>query len=276
LTLWLEKEIKIPAPLTLRSLAGKLVKGRKRKHEGEALFAAMRNSFREADLASVANAQDMAFLIRDGVASSKIVVQPYGIDQARRQLFDSQPILPENSFRVAFVGTYDARKGRYEFPQFVAAVAAKLPQVRVVLLGTGKTEAVVKADFPKSLASHIEVIPSFEPEQLPQLLAGCTVGVFPSHLEAFGFGVLEMLATGLPVVAYNSPGPPEMLPPEWLVPRGDWSAMAERVLAFLTDPDSQRIASKERARELSRRFQWQQIAAETATLYAEALAQRSL
>ena len=234
----------------------------------------MRNSFREADLVNIANTQDKKLLVREGISPKKILVQPYGIDSGRRALFDAQPILPENSFRVAFVGTYDERKGRGEFPRFVRARAKSFPQVRVVLLGTYKTEQEVKADFPSDLVQHIEVLPAFEPEQLPALLAACTVGIFPSHLEAFGFGVLEMLATGLPVIAYNSPGPPEMLPPEWLVPRGDWQAMAARVSEILTQEDTVIVRDKQRARELSRRFNWQTIAQQTAQFYEEALQRR--
>ena len=274
LTLWLESEIKIPERKTLRSLAGKLLKGRQRQQEQQRLFAAMRNSFREADLVNIANTQDKKLLVREGISPKKILVQPYGIDSGRRALFDAQPILPENSFRVAFVGTYDERKGRCEFPRFVRALAKSFPQVRVVLLGTYKTEQEVKADFPSDLVQHIEVLPAFEPEQLPALLAACTVGIFPSHLEAFGFGVLEMLATGLPVIAYNSPGPPEMLPPEWLVPRGDWQAMAARVSEILTQEDTVIVRDKQRARELSRRFNWQTIAQQTAQFYEEALQRR--
>ena len=38
-----------------------------------------------------------------------------------------------------------------------------------------------------------------------------SAGAFPSHCEGFPFGVLEMLAAGLPVVAYRAPGAPMMI-----------------------------------------------------------------
>ena len=60
----------------------------------------------------------------------------------------------------------------------------------------------------------------------------CTVGAFPSYVEGFGLAVLEQLAAGLPTVAYNLPGPRDILKstlPDLLVPCGD----AEKFAATL-------------------------------------------
>ena len=72
--------------------------------------------------------------------------------------------------------------------------------------------------FPKKLRGYIEVIPQFHPDELPILLSSCSLGIFPSYLEGFAFGVLEMLAAALPVIAYDTPGAPMMVPEQYLVP----------------------------------------------------------
>ena len=66
--------------------------------------------------------------------------------------------------------------------------------------------------------------------------------MFPSRVESFGYGVLEMLAAAVPVIAYDAPGPHVMLPPEYRVPVGAAGDMADRVCDLLTDPDRLRAA----------------------------------
>ena len=53
--------------------------------------------------------------------------------------------------------------------------------------------------------------PTFEEADLPSLLADCAVALFPSYVEGFGLAVLEQLAAGLPTIAYDVPGPRQIL-----------------------------------------------------------------
>src|SRR5438046_10044411 len=88
----------------------------------------------------------------------------------------------------------------------------------------------------------IEIVPRFDPDQLPQLVSDCTVAAFPSYVEGFGMAVVEQLAAGLPTVAYDAPGPRDILRDELarlLVPAGDVSRFAE-VLSDLLANDLDR------------------------------------
>lgn len=110
------------------------------------------------------------------------------------------------------------------------------------------------------------MLPQFPAEVLPELLSPGSVGVFPSYLEGFGLGILEMLAASIPVFAYNCPGPPAMLTAEYLVAPGDWSAMSAKVIDLLKDRD--RLAKARCwAKERSRQFSWESIAKTTSQLY---------
>jgi glycosyltransferase involved in cell wall biosynthesis len=112
----------------------------------------------------------------------------------------------------------------------------------------------------------LEVIPKYDPDKLPALLSSCSVGIFPSYIESFGFGVLEMLAASIPVIAYNSPGPPMMLPPNWLVPRGDAKAMSVKVVDLLLD-DRRLVQARTEAKRRSKEFCWKTIARQTSEIY---------
>src|SRR5262249_39106222 len=156
---------------------------------------------------------------------------------------------------VAFVGTFDYRKGATDFPSLVSQVALAVPEVKFRLLGTTglmKSADQVRAFFPARARRRMEVVPHYDPEALPELLAGPWVGVFRSYYEGFAFGVLEMLAAGIPVIAYDAPGPPMMLKREALVPPGDVGAMADKVIALLQGGsllDAARLAARATAQQ---------------------------
>jgi glycosyltransferase involved in cell wall biosynthesis len=226
-----------------------------------------RLTVREADLVNVANHDDRLELVRCGTPEEKITVIPYGISRRRRALFDAISSEPPPQPKIAFVGTFDTRKGATDFPAIVEAVCAAMPGAGFRLVGTHKDEAGVLARFPKKWRGRIEVVPQYAADELPGLLASCSLGVFPSYIEGFGFGVLEMLAASVPVIAYNAPGPPMMLPPEHLVARGDAGAMSGKVIALLRDQD-ELMAARHEARRRSQKFCWRRIAQQTSEIYA--------
>ncbi|MGO8674091.1 MAG: glycosyltransferase family 4 protein [Capsulimonadaceae bacterium] len=270
--------IPIPTGNTLRSRIGQLVRGRSRSGEISRRVCQTRTTVEQADLVNVSNWDDRDELVRRGIPEDKIVVIPYGISRRRRPLFDAVSSEVRIQPRVAFVGTFDYRKGAREFPSIVRDIVEQVPDVRFRLLGTSgmfATAEQVLAHFPSALAPRIEVIPRYKADELPSLLAECSLGIFPTYMEGMPFGVLEMLASSLPVFAYDSPGPSMMLPRDYLVPRGDSHALAARTATLLNDTPrlaAARISAKERSQE----FTWEASARQTDDLYRKLVATRNV
>jgi glycosyltransferase involved in cell wall biosynthesis len=232
-------------------------------------------SFRHADLINVSNRDDLA-TVRDSMGyGAKAVMFPFGMSRARRQAFADRRGDPASRLaagRVAFIGNWNSRKGAKDWPAIAGLVRQRRPQARFLFLGTGLGGEQVRRDFPPELREAIEVVPSFESDDLPGLLAAATVGAFPGYLEGFGFSVLEKLAAGLPTVTYDAPGPRDILrslaAPE-MVPAGDVGAFAARVAALLDLPlESYGQRSLDAARAAAR-FDWREIAAATRDVYLE-------
>jgi len=264
-----QETIPIPTPNNWRGKMGKLIKGASRKAQIQSWISSATTTVKEADLVNVSNDDDKTELIRRGIPAEKIVVIPFGISRSRRPLFDAVSSVPPAQPTVAFIGTFDSRKGANDLPRIVQYISEALPDVKFRLLGASyKTEKEVMSHFNinKKLIHKIQVIPKFHSEELPQLLASCSVGIFPSYLEGFGFGVLEMLAASLPVIAYNAPGPPMMLPPEYLVPRGDIKGMSDKVITLLQDREKL-TAARIWAKQRSQQFSWQRVAQITSETY---------
>jgi glycosyltransferase involved in cell wall biosynthesis len=264
----------IPVKRGLRPMLGSVVKHRARRRDVAEMVAYARRTLFEADLVIVSNARARDDLLREGLEQRRVRVVPLGLSEDRRARLQAAARRTESAEpRVAFVGTFDPRKGAREMPTIIAHVRRAVPEAMFRLLGTCgmyRTRGDVLNAFPRSVRSAVEVSPHFDPDELPGLLAPCSVGFFPSHLEGFGLGVLEMLAASIPVIAYDVPGPPMMLLPEYLVPRGDVKGMAAKIVQLLVDERRRQEAGTWAFRR-SGDFLWSSIARDTAAIYEVAL-----
>ncbi len=222
----------------------------------------------QADLVTVLNYDDQKELIKCGIKEEKIVVIPNGLSRKIRPLFEAISTLMPTQNKIAFVGSFINRKGSTDIPKIFTKIVKKIPTAKLILLGTGASEKQVLSKFSVGLREKIEVIPFYKSEELPQLLADCKIGIFPSYIEAFGLGILEMLAASIPVIAYNSPGPPMMLTEEYLVNCGDISMMSVKVIELLQN-ETKLLQARKWAKWRSQDFCWQKIAKETAEIYQD-------
>jgi glycosyltransferase involved in cell wall biosynthesis len=120
----------------------------------------------------------------------------------------------------------------------------------------------------------IEIVPQFDPDQLPQLVSDCTVAAFPSYVEGFGLAVVEQLAAGLPTVAYDAPGPRDILRGELaplLVPAGDIARFSEVLSGLLADNVDRYQQLSRQSLETAAKFSWPEIARDTAAEYRKYL-----
>lgn len=265
-----------PPPLpSLRARVGRALRGPERRRHLKAAVAEDIRLFTHVDRIVVSNQDDRSDLTARGVDLERISVVTPGFDaESARALAAVADALPRAPPVVAFVGTFDERKGGGDFPKIFRRLAERVPGVRLLLVGTrGAVQGIdeVRAAFPRRLRDRLEIVPSYTPARLPELLAGCSVGVFPSYAEGFGYGVLEMLTAGLPVVAYDRPGPPVMLGPDSLVPVGQPIALADVVAELLLDAGKLTAARSSAAARAAEFTGWDRAADATLTAYHAAL-----
>lgn len=239
------------------------------------LRRASERSLREADLINVPNDEEARALRLSATAAARIVVQPYGISGERRRAFsaasgDAADRLAAK--RVCFIGMWSARKGSRDWPRIVRELRARVPGVRFRFLGTMVDSATVLRDLQLNFQHEIELVPEFDGDDLPKLLADCTAGAFPSYAEGFGLGLLEQLAAGVPSVAYDVPGPRQILGSELaelLVPVGDVARLIDRLVEILLGDADEFARIAQRCLQRSQTFEARAIAQRTLRDYEE-------
>src|SRR5262249_26141697 len=139
--------------------------------------------------------------------------------------------------------------------------------------GTMTDDKTLRADLQKSALDNVRHVPSFDPKELPDLLASGTVGVFPSYIEGFGLAVLEQLGAGIPTVAYDVPGPRQILKSfgdSALVPAGNTSALAERAIEILRADLNAYERRRQESVGIAAKYSWPKIAEATLRAYRRA------
>lgn len=230
-------------------------------------LAQARRSIRQADGVIVPNQAEHDELAAE-VGPTRVCLLPFGLPDAQRVALAQagRQRAVGTPWHVAFLGTWDARKGKFDLPAVIGHIRHRSPECRFTLLGTRVPAARVLTDLAIPPGAGVEVVPTFTPDELPDLLATVTAAVFPSRIEGFGFAVLEQLAAGIPVIAYDVPGPRDILAPldpRFLVAPGDTASLAARVLDALAG----RLASPAQCIAHAGHYRWAELAAATIAAY---------
>ncbi len=232
------------------------------------------------DLLNVPNEEEKRSLEQCST-SAQVIVLPYGLNKTERAgLAGAARSASERLARkeICFLGMWSVRKGSRDWPEIVRGILDSVPSARFAFLGTMTDEQTVLHDLRISSNETIRCLTSYGPEELPQLIARCALGLFPSYIEGFGLSVLEQLACGIPTIAYDVPGPRHILNTSaagLLVPAGNAKAMTDRALEILRMNESDYSALSAKCRQTAEQFRWEEIAADTIREYTIALAQQN-
>lgn len=143
-----------------------------------------------------------------------------------------------------------AEKGILDLPEIIALARRSLPNLKLVVAGSGPAEEELKALLPDALFTGW-----IDKQTLASLYAGLDLFVFPSRFDTFGNVLLEAFAHGMPAVAYDCKGPRDIIEhgvSGYLV--DDPQAMASRIVSHFQWPDTRnamRAAARQRAGQFS-------------------------
>ncbi len=151
---------------------------------------------------------------------------------SKRDLF---PDATEQTPILFYAGRLSKEKGLFELPEIIAKARKSLPDLRVVIAGSGPAEKALKA-----LLSDALFMGWVDKPHMAGLYAGLDLFVFPSQFDTFGNVVLEAFVNGMPVVAYNCKGPKDIIEhgkSGYLA--DDIEAMSQHIITYFTTDNHQ-------------------------------------
>ena len=107
---------------------------------------------------------------------------------------------------ILFAGRISREKGVFELPEIFREARKKIPGLKMLIAGTGPAESELKIAFPEA-----EYTGWIDHKKLPEIYASADLLILPSRFDTFSCVVLEALSCGLPVVAYNTKGPKDII-----------------------------------------------------------------
>jgi len=211
-----------------------------------------------------------------GIRQERVTVIPNGVDLAR---FSPRTGTPRkgSGLVVGALSNLRPEKGLADLIRAVGMVRERWPDVRLVIWGEGPLRRELENLMAVlNLASSVALPGS---TNVPEAaLRDLDIFVLPSLSEACSNGLMEAMATALPVVATSVGGNPGLAEDEitgLLVPPGDAPALAKAIIRLL---ENRALAAQlgEQARAHAHlTFGIERMVARTEALYARALDERA-
>jgi len=214
-------------------------------------------------------------LVRRGVPGSRIVVIHPGVDAA----WYCPDALTPRAERPTFL--YLGRLKRYKGVEIALRALAAAREVRsditLDICGQGEDRSrLERVARVLGLGEAVRFLGFVSEDDKRRLLRRAWAVVFPSPKEGWGMTNVEAAACGTLALASDSPGLRESVRHAvtgYLVPHGDWRALADRILALAADPEL--VARLGRAaRSFAAGLSWEGAARATAAHLQHVIAER--
>jgi glycosyltransferase involved in cell wall biosynthesis len=211
-----------------------------------------------------------------GIRPDRVTVIPNGVDHAR---FSPRTGTPRNGsgLVVGALSNLRPEKGLADLVRAVGMMRDRWPDVRLVIWGEGPLRRELESLVSALGLTRSVTLPgsTTTPEAV---LGDLDIFVLPSLSEACSNGLMEAMATALPVVATSVGGNPGLVEDEitgLLVPPGDAPALAKAIIRLIEDRAlAARLGEQARA-HAHLTFSMECMVARTDALYARALDARA-
>ena len=216
-------------------------------------------------------------LIADGFPEEKIRI--IGNALAAKAFAEAEPLLQRipGVLRVGMVARMNSEaKNHRVFLQATAKLAATFPQVEFVLAGDGPLRASLEAQAAAlGIAARVRFLGDCR--DIPAVMASLDLTLAPSDSESLSNAIIESMAAGVPVVASNVGGNPELVNQErgLLVPARDPQALCDAAAQLLSDNFYRERLGRNSRQFAADHFSTSSIAREYEDLYDEVLARKS-
>jgi glycosyltransferase involved in cell wall biosynthesis len=193
---------------------------------------------------AVADSHGEHMLLNEGFPAEKVFVIPNGVDTNRfAPTPDAASIRAEINVAptdpvVSIVAALRPEKNHELFLRAAARIVKQLPSAKFLIIGDGpRREPLEQYAAELGITSSVRFLGTRS--DIPQLLSTSDAFALTSHNEANPLSILEAMSVGKPVVATNVGSIKEAVvdgQTGYLVPAGEATALADRLVSLLEDP----------------------------------------
>lgn len=182
--------------------------------------------------------------------------------------------ITEDEFVIGITGRLQRWKGHYEFLQMVAELQKKYPHVKFLIIGGAsygeeKEAEEIRAESVRLGLDKRVTFTGFR-DDVPRLLNGLDLFIFPSYAEAYGLALLEAMAVKLPVIASDGDGVLDIVRNNEtgiLVPARKSAPLIRAVENLIRDPEKRQRLRKAGYRHFMTHFTARQMTDKIEALY---------
>lgn len=231
-----------------------------------------RYAVRHADHVICSNSEDVDYLRKRGISSTRLTQHHTGVDDVFLQAGKDgdQP----RRVGVLFLGTWVERKGILDLVPALVKMMRTHRDLPVTIAGCLVEPAPVLACFPDDLHQRVRIIPRIDSDdELIHIYRSHSILVLPSYFEGQPLVLMEAAAMGLALLTTSVCGMRDFVHDRsngLLVDAGDEDALAARLDDLVRDPTLVRTLGAA-ARTAVRTHTWVSAAAKIERAYNEAV-----
>jgi glycosyltransferase involved in cell wall biosynthesis len=133
------------------------------------------------------------------------IYNPVQLEEIRSSLKSQHPDTPNSGYKIVSVGTLEHRKGFDLLISAISKIVEKNTQIHLAILGDGPEKENLRKQIKSlNLSDHV-TLEGYQKDPYTYL-SNADLFVLSSRYEGLPNAVLESLACGTPVVAFNCPG----------------------------------------------------------------------
>ena len=230
------------------------------------------DEYDSADMVNVISTFAKRTFLERGFAASRLILTPLAVDIPEgggktRRTARNGPL------RVLFLGNVSLRKGVHYLLEATKTLDASA--VRVSLVGGVSADGEVVL---RRLATRGEWKGPISRERLHEVFGNHDVLVLPSVEDGFGAVICEAMAAGLPVIATENTGAPDVVRDGvdgWIVPARSSVALRDALEQLVVDPTLAIEMGRSAAAAMARLRTWDHFATDMLDQYGRAVAART-
>lgn len=182
-------------------------------HELDRIRRLMRALYHQFEGVFVLNTDHRKWLTHShmGLPPERVHLTAHHVEKPRRGVVPVRkseliPGATDDTPVLFLAGRLSKEKGILELPEIVRRAREQLPELRIVIAGSGPHEKELREQLPDAMFTGW-----ISRERIEQIYAGLDLFVFPSKFDTFGNVVLEAFSQGMPVLAYATKGPRDII-----------------------------------------------------------------